>query len=96
MLKARIESAASAFPAFRQRIDKTVAFLETITPGQPDGGEDRKLEFKFRSLAGVLDGRTYLLSVLIPNFFFHVATAHDILRHNGVKLGKKDFIGSFA
>jgi uncharacterized protein len=73
-----------------------VAFLKTITPRQLDNGAERKLEFKFRSLLGVLDGRTYLLSVLIPNFFFHVATAHDMLRHRGVKLGKKDFIGSFV
>jgi hypothetical protein len=51
-----------------------------MTPGQLDGGEERKLEFKFRSHSGVLDGRAYLLSFLIRSFSFHVATAHDILR----------------
>lgn len=86
----------SSFVELRERIEKTVGFLRSIKPEALVGGEERMLEFKFRSLSGTLDGRTYLLSVLIPNFFFHIATAHDILRHNGVKIGKKDFIGSFA
>jgi len=85
----------TTFPELRERIAKTVAFLNTATPEQLEGSGERTIELKFRSLTGALDGRTYLLSVLIPNFFFHVATAHGILRHSGVKLGKKDFIGTF-
>ena len=77
----------------RQRVQKTLGFLETITPQQTDGAEDRPIGLPF------LDGKTieaahYLTDLAVPNFYFHVTTAYAILRHNGVNLGKRDFIGS--
>ncbi|MBB5371650.1 MULTISPECIES: DUF1993 family protein [unclassified Janthinobacterium] len=78
----------------QERVAKTVAFLETITPEQLEGSESRSNELRFRSINGVMRGDVYLLSFLLPNFFFHITTAHDILRHNGCQLNKRDYIGS--
>jgi uncharacterized protein len=72
-----------------------VAFLRTIQPAQLDGSESRPIDLKFRSVSSTLRGDAYLFQVLLPNFFFHVATAHNILRHNGLPIGKKDYLGSF-
>lgn len=78
----------------KERLAKTVAFLETITPEQMEGSESRTTEIRFRSINGVMRGDVYLLTFLLPNFFFHVSTAHDILRHNGLNIGKRDYVGS--
>ncbi|MBB5608116.1 MULTISPECIES: DUF1993 family protein [unclassified Janthinobacterium] len=78
----------------QERVAKTVAFLETITPEQLAGSASRSNELRFRSINGVMRGDVYLLSFLLPNFFFHITTAHDILRHNGCQLNKRDYIGS--
>lgn len=84
------------FSELKERVAKTDAFLQTITPEQLEGSDARKLELRFRSVDGVLNGDTYLMSVLLPNFFFHMTMVHAILRHNGMKVGKKDYLGSFA
>ncbi|MFM2085720.1 MAG: hypothetical protein RLZZ237_589, partial [Pseudomonadota bacterium] len=78
----------------QERVAKTVAFLKTITPEQLEGSASRTNEMRFRSINGVMRGDVYLLSFLLPNFFFHITTAHDILRHNGCQLNKRDYIGS--
>jgi hypothetical protein len=85
----------TTFSELKDRINKTVAFLETIRPEQLEGSQRRSIDLKFRSVSGTLPGRTYLLSILIPNFFFHVATAHGILRMNGLRIGKKHYFGTF-
>ena len=69
------------------------AFVESVRPDQLDGTENRPVELKLRFASGVFRADRYLLQILLPNFYFHVATAHDILRHNGVKIGKRDCIG---
>jgi hypothetical protein len=71
-----------------------VAFLETITPANLEGAQTRKVEVK--ALGAVVTGETFVLQFLLPNFFFHIATAHDILRHNGVKIGKRDYLGQVS
>ncbi|MCA9707505.1 MAG: DUF1993 domain-containing protein [Myxococcales bacterium] len=77
----------------RERINKTVAFLETITPEQLEGGESREITLSF--LPGqAIKGKDYLAEMALPNFYFHLVTAYAILRHNGVEVGKRDFIGS--
>lgn len=81
------------FEELKARIAKTVALLNAITPDQLVGAEDRVVEMKFRSAAGRFSGAGYLTQILLPNFFFHVTTAHDILRHNGLKIGKLDYFG---
>jgi hypothetical protein len=79
----------------KQRIDKTIEFLNTVKSQDLDGSETRSIDLKFGSFTKTLSGDAYVLKFLLPNFFFHVATAHDILRHNGVKVGKLDYLGSF-
>jgi hypothetical protein len=75
------------------RLQRTASFLREVTPAQLEGSEHKLLTFKFRSVHGTLRGDAYLLTVLLPNFFFHVATTHDILRHAGMNIGKKDYLG---
>lgn len=75
----------------RARIEKTVAFLETITPAAFDGADDRKITQSWMGGKHVL-GADYARQFAVPNFHFHVVTAYAILRHNGVPLGKMDFV----
>jgi hypothetical protein len=77
----------------RARIRGCIAYLETVKPADFAGAEERKVAPPW--LQGKwLRGDHYLIEVAIPNFQFHVTTAYSILRHNGVELGKQDFIGS--
>jgi uncharacterized protein len=81
------------FAELRQRVDKCVAFLDTVKEQDLRGGEERKVAPPW--LGGRwLRGDDYLVHVAIPNFFFHATMAYAILRHNGVDLGKMDYIGS--
>jgi uncharacterized protein len=75
----------------KKRVADTVAYLQTVTPAHLEGAENRKIELKF--LNAVMTGDLFVLQFLLPNFFFHVTTVHDILRHNGVKVGKRDYLG---
>lgn len=77
----------------KARIAKTIAFLETFKPEQIDGSEDAEIAFKLGSHDLQFKGIDYLLGFAMPNFYFHVVTAYDILRANGVDIGKRDFIG---
>jgi hypothetical protein len=81
------------FADLKARIDKTVAFLKSVTPAQFDGSDTRTVELKLGAEPTRFDGKTYLLGFVLPNFYFHVTTAYDILRHKGVPVGKKDFLG---
>lgn len=74
----------------KERIAKTVAFLQTITRQQLEGSAERSIESR---AVGTMPGSTHLLAFVLPNFYFHVTTAHGILRHNGVSVGKKDYLG---
>ena len=78
----------------KARIDKTIAFIETFKPAQIDGTEEKALTIKLGAREVNWKGMQYLLGFALPNFYFHAATAYDILRHNGVELGKRDFIGN--
>ncbi|HET7675371.1 MAG TPA: DUF1993 domain-containing protein [Gammaproteobacteria bacterium] len=75
------------------RIDKTLDFIKTVKPEQIDGSEERKVEIITRGKPRAFTGQRYLFEFVLPNLFFHVTTAYDILRHNGVELGKRDYIG---
>jgi len=76
----------------RERIRKCLAFLETVTAADVAGGDERKVSPKWLQGKWV-KGSEFALQVSLPNFYFHVTTAYAILRHNGVDLGKRDFIG---
>jgi hypothetical protein len=81
-------------PELRARIQSCLAFLETVSAADVAGGEDRKVAPKWLEGKWV-KGDHYLVQMSLPNFYFHVAHAYAILRHNGVNLGKNDYIGSF-
>jgi hypothetical protein len=87
------EDNEASFADLKARIDKTVAFINTLKPGQIDGSEGRQIALKVGGIDMTLTGQTYLLHNALPNFFFHTTTAYAILRHCGVEIGKKDFIG---
>lgn len=70
--------------------------MKGIAPGQLSGSESRHIELRFRSVNGILRGDAYLLSVLLPHIYFHVTAAHNILRYNGMAIGKKDYFGELA
>ncbi len=77
----------------RQRIHKTLAFLETVTPDKLEGREDVEVKLPFLEGKG-LKASDYLMEMALPNFYFHITTAYAILRHSGVELGKRAYIGS--
>ncbi|MGH8738543.1 MAG: DUF1993 domain-containing protein, partial [Burkholderiales bacterium] len=90
----RYEDTETAIPELKARIAKTVAFLKGFTPAQIDGSEDQALTIKLGKNEVRWQGMQYLLGFALPNFYFHVATAYCILRHNGVELAKGDYIGN--
>jgi hypothetical protein len=76
------------------RIDKTIAFVHTVTSEQVNGSELRDITLNLRTGPMQFKGQEYLNFFVLPNLYFHAATAYNILRHNGVGIGKKDFLGS--
>jgi len=76
------------------RVEKTVAWLGTIKPEQVDGTEDKALTVKAGDRELNMKGIELVLNRSMPNFYFHCTTAYDIMRHNGVELGKRDFMGA--
>ncbi|MBG6599869.1 DUF1993 family protein [Pseudomonas aeruginosa] len=83
----------TTFDELQARIARTVEFLEGIREEQLDGAEERNVTLKVRGQEISFNGRDFLFGFALPNFFFHVTTAYAILRHNGVELGKMDFLG---
>lgn len=87
-----MEDTEATFAELQERIAKTIAFLETITPEQLQEGAERKVELPYfpgKHMVGI----EYLTSYALRNFLFHITTAYSILRHHGVILGKQDFMG---
>lgn len=88
-----------SFADMKERIAKTVAFVKSVSADKINGSEDKEIVLKLGPVGPnqmVLNftGAQYLLHFFMPNFFFHVTTAYDILRHAGIQIGKRDFIGS--
>ncbi|QGZ64102.1 DUF1993 domain-containing protein [Paraburkholderia acidisoli] len=83
-----------SFDDLHTRIQKTIDYLNTFKPEQIDGSETRTITLKMRSGPVEFTGQSYLLAFVLPNFYFHITTAYDILRHNGVDLGKLDYLGA--
>lgn len=90
----KYEDNESSFPELMARIDKTAAYLKTFTPDQIDGSEGRTITLKLGKETMTFQGMPYLLNLVLPNIYFHSVTAYNILRHNGVNVGKKDYLGS--
>jgi hypothetical protein len=81
------------FADFQARIDKTLAFVASIKPEQIDGSEGRDINITIAGNPVSFKGQPYLVHFAMPNFYFHLTTAYAILRHNGVEVGKGDFLG---
>jgi hypothetical protein len=83
------------FGELRQRIAKAIDFVKGFTPAQFDGADERDVTFPIGGgKTTTMTGQQYLTSFSLPNFYFHVAIAHGILRHSGVEIGKRDFLGA--
>jgi uncharacterized protein len=89
----KFEDTEATYPQLVERVEKTLAFLKTVQPAQVDGSEGRDIVLKFPNSTFNFKGQDYLTFFAIPNFTFHVVTAYNILRHNGVEIGKTDFLG---
>lgn len=87
------EDNESSFAELEARIRKTIDYLQTFKPQQIDGSEARAIAIKLRTGTLNFEGLPYLLDFVLPNLYFHASTAYNILRHNGVELGKMDFLG---
>jgi uncharacterized protein len=81
-----------SIPELKERIAKTLAFLDTIKPEQMLGSETREISLKVGPADMTFSGQDYLLHFALPNFYFHASTAYAILRHNGLEIGKRDFM----
>lgn len=89
----RFEDNEASFAELKARIQKTLAFLETVPAAKLDGTEDKEITFPVgRDSTKTMKAQAYLTTWVLPNFFFHVTTAYAILRHNGVDLGKTDYL----
>jgi MFS family permease len=92
--KHRASGGRSGVPELKARIANTIAFVESIPQGSLEGSEDREVVMKMRAGEVKYAGLQYLLGHAYPNFYFHVTTAYNILRANGVEIGKRDYIGN--
>ena len=90
-----IADTESTIEELKARIDKTIAILDAVKPEDIDGKEDVKVTLA-RFPGKFITGFDFATQFAIPNFFFHVTTAYAILRHNGVEIGKGDFLGSIS
>ena len=89
----KYEDTEQTFAELKARIAKTIDFIESMGASKIDGSEEKEIVLAMRSGERRFKGMQYLLGHAYPNFYFHVTTAYAILRHNGVDVGKGDFIG---
>lgn len=80
------------FADVHARLAKAIDYLSSVAPADLEGAEDRPIQLALGPMTVDFTGRTYLASFVLPNFYFHVTTAYDILRHNGVVIGKLDYL----
>ena len=90
----KFDDVETTLPELKARIAKTVDYLSTVKREQFEGAETREVVIKTRTRELKFDGQTYVLHYALANFYFHVVTAYDILRHNGVEIGKPDYLGN--
>jgi hypothetical protein len=90
----KYEDNEQSFEELRARVARTIAFIESIKPEQINGSEERAIALKVGGKDMSFKGQPYLVGFALPNFYFHLVTAYNILRHNGVEIGKQDFLGA--
>ena len=86
------EDTEVTFADLDARVAKTIAFIESLKPAAIEGSEDRQVTLVRRGETFTFSGKEYLFEQALPNFWFHVTAAYAVLRHNGVEVGKKDFL----
>jgi len=90
----RFEDVETTVPELQERIARTLALVDSIPAAEIDGSERRTITLTIGGQSMSFEGQPYLLQFALPNFYFHLTTAYAILRHNGIQIGKRDFIGS--
>ena len=91
----KYEDTESSLSELKARIAKTLDFVSGIPASEIDGSEERDITITVAGQPRTLKGQRYLIHNALPNFFFHVTTAYDILRHKGVEVGKRDYMGTY-
>ena len=89
----QVEDMETSFAELVDRLRAATARLQAVDPGDMAGAESREVSLDLRGQTVTFRGQDYLLSFVWPNVFFHITTAYDILRHNGLDLGKRDYLG---
>ncbi len=93
----KFEDNEASFPELKARIQKTLDYLDKVPASALDGTEDKEITFPIgRETTRTMKAQAYLTTWVLPNFFFHVTTAYAMLRHNGVDLGKADYLAGAA
>ena len=91
----KFEDTETTFDELKARIAKTLDFIKSVPAREIDGSEDKDVTLTVGGQPRTLKGQHYLVRNALPNFFFHVTTAYDILRHKGVEIGKRDYLGTY-
>ena len=92
----KYDDTEASIDELRERIRKTISFVQSVSAAQIDGTEDKDVVIPRRDGSMTLKGEAYLTTFAMPNFYFHITTAYALLRHNGVELGKMDFLGALT
>lgn len=87
------EDNEATIEALKARIAKTLDYVKSFKPEQIDGSETRAINLTVGGQPLTLTGQDYLVNFALPNFYFHITTAYAILRHNGIEIGKRDYMG---
>jgi hypothetical protein len=87
------ETGKATFAELIDGVQRSIAFLETLKEAQFEGAEGRTVSWQTRSSTKTMQGTPYLFNHVLPNVYFHVTTAYDILRHCGLEIGKQDYLG---
>jgi hypothetical protein len=90
----KFEDNETTLAELRERISATIAYLKSVPAAQIDGSEEKDITLPRRDGPIIMKGEAYLKHFVLPNFFFHLTTAYALLRHNGVEVGKMDFLGA--
>ncbi|MBC8055085.1 MAG: DUF1993 domain-containing protein, partial [Rhizobiales bacterium] len=89
----KFDDTEASLADLRARVTATIEFIRSVPAARIDGTEDKDVTVPRRAGPMVMKGEAYLKQFVLPNFFFHVTTTYALLRHNGVELGKADFLG---
>jgi hypothetical protein len=92
----KFEDNETTLAELRQRVRKTIDYVQSVPAAQVDGSDDREISVPRRAGPLLMKGEMYLKHFALPNFFFHVTTVYALLRHNGVSLGKSDFLAGLT